>query len=70
MSLMGRIYELCNRGQCPGMDSVDFFQALNPHKNSHPLQINSGEKVYVCYLISKPYILIYGTKSKRPYPAT
>lgn len=53
MHLVSKIYELCNGTQFKEMDEVDFFHALNLHPDTHPLQINQGEKVRVCYLISR-----------------
>lgn len=53
MHLVSKIYELCNGTQFKEMDEVDFFHAINLHPDTHPLQINQGEKVRVCYLISR-----------------
>ena len=53
MSLVSKIYELCDGVQFHEMDEVDFFHAINLHPNSHPIQIIPGEKVRVCYLINR-----------------
>lgn len=53
MSLVSKVYELCDGVQFHEMDEVDFFHAINLHPNSHPIQINPGEKVRVCYLINR-----------------
>lgn len=53
LSLIADIYEVCNGVQFSEADSVEFFHAINLHPNSHPIQINNGEKVRVCYLISR-----------------
>ena len=52
LSLIANIYEICNREQFSETDCIEFFHAINLHPNSHPIQINNGEKVRVCYLIS------------------
>ena len=53
LSLIAGIYEVCNGVQFSEADSIEFFHAINLHPNSHPIQINNGEKVRVCYLISR-----------------
>lgn len=53
LSLIANIYEICNGEQFSEADSIEFFHAINLHPNSHPIQINNGEKVRVCYLISR-----------------
>lgn len=52
LSLIANIHEVCNGEQFAETDSIDFFHAINLHSNLHPIQINNGEKVRVCYLIS------------------
>ena len=53
LSLIADIYEVCNGVQFSEADSIEFFHAINLHPNSHPIQINNGEKVRVCYLINR-----------------
>ena len=53
LSLIADIYEVCNGVQFSETDSIEFFHAINLHPNSHPIQINNGEKVRVCYLINR-----------------
>lgn len=53
LSLIADIYEVCNGAQFSETDSIEFFHAINLHPNSHPIQINNGEKVRVCYLINR-----------------
>ena len=53
LSLIANIYEICNGVQFSETDSIEFFHAINLHPNSHPIQINNGEKVRVCYLINR-----------------
>lgn len=53
LSLIADIYEVCNGEQFSEADSIEFFHAINLHPNSHPIQINNGEKVRVCYLINR-----------------
>lgn len=53
LSLIADIYEVCNGEQFSETDNIEFFHAINLHPNSHPIQINNGEKVRVCYLISR-----------------
>ena len=53
LSLIANIYEICNGEQFYETDSIEFFHAINLHPNSHPIQINNGEKVRVCYLINR-----------------
>lgn len=53
LSLIANIHEVCNGEQFAETDSIDFFHAINLHSNLHPIQINNGEKVRVCYLISR-----------------
>lgn len=53
MSVASKVYEICNGIQFREMDEVDFFHAINLRPNSHPIQINMGEKVRMCYLISR-----------------
>lgn len=53
LSLIADIYEVCNGEQFSETDSIEFFHAINLHPNSHPIQINNGEKVRVCYLINR-----------------
>lgn len=52
LSLIANIHEICNGEQFFKTDSIEFFHSINLHPNSHPIQINNGEKVRVCYLIS------------------
>lgn len=52
LSLIAGIYEVCNGVQFSEIDNIEFFHAINLHPNLHPIQINNGEKVRVCYLIS------------------
>ncbi len=52
LSHIADIYEVCNGAQFSDTDSIEFFHAINLHPNSHSIQINNGEKVRVCYLIS------------------
>ncbi|SEG01825.1 hypothetical protein [Parabacteroides chinchillae] len=66
MHLVSKIYELCNGSQFKEMDEVDFFHAINLHPDSHLLQINPGEKVRVCYLISRLGTTL-GTPSKEEW---
>lgn len=53
LSLIADIYEVCNGEQFHETDNIEFFHAINLHPNSLPIQINNGEKVRVCYLISR-----------------
>lgn len=53
MTVISKIYEICNGIQFKEMDDVSFFHAINLHPNSHPVQINQGEKVRMCYLINR-----------------
>lgn len=53
MIVVSKVYEICNGIQFKEMDEVEFFHAINLHPNSHPIQINAGEKVRMCYLISR-----------------
>lgn len=53
MTVVSKVYEICNGIQFKEMDDVSFFHAINLHPNSLPIQINPGEKVRMCYLINR-----------------
>lgn len=55
MELIANIHRLCNNQQFENISEIGLYDALNFPASSTSLKIKKGERIRICYLISKLY---------------